>query len=135
MEDFNQSVIAEFRANGGQLGGAMAGSDWVLITTTGAKSGRQRITPLACQPQEDGTLCIFGSKGGGPSNPDWYYNLVAHPEVEVEFGTSRYTATATEVTGAARDAVFARQKEIMPVFADYEAKTSRTIPVMALTRT
>ena len=81
-----------------------------------------------------GTIYIFASKGGAPSNPDWYYNLLAHPDVQVEFGPDTYAATATEVTGPKRDEIFDRQKKIMPGFAEYEANTTRVIPVVALTR-
>jgi deazaflavin-dependent oxidoreductase (nitroreductase family) len=135
MSDFNQSIIEEFRANGGKVGGPFAGATVVLLTTTGKKSGQSRVTPLACQSQGDGTIYIFGSFAGGPKNPDWYYNLLAHPEVGIEIGEEKYTATATPITGAERDLVFARQKELMPVFAEYEKKAERVIPVIALTRT
>jgi deazaflavin-dependent oxidoreductase (nitroreductase family) len=134
MNDFNKSIIEEFRANAGQVGGPFAGAPVVLITTKGAKSGQTRINPLVGLPQEDGTVYIFASKGGAPRNPDWYYNLVAHPEVEVEFGEEHYAATATPITGAERDRIYARQKEAMPQFAEYEEKTTRTIPVVALIR-
>jgi deazaflavin-dependent oxidoreductase (nitroreductase family) len=133
MTDFNQKIIDEFRANGGKVA-AFGDAPLVLITTTGAKSGRSLVTPLVSQPQDDGTLYIFASYAGAPKNPAWYHNLVAHPEVEVEFGTDRFTATATPLTGAERDAIYNRQKELIPTFAEYEAKTTRTIPVIALTR-
>jgi deazaflavin-dependent oxidoreductase (nitroreductase family) len=134
MSNFNQTTIDEFRANGGQVGGGFAGAPMVIITTKGAKSGRPRVNPLVGLTEEDGTIYIFASKGGAPSNPDWYHNLVANPEVEVEFGTDTFTATATVLTGARRDEIFDRQKKIMPGFAEYEANTSRIIPVVALTR-
>jgi deazaflavin-dependent oxidoreductase (nitroreductase family) len=134
MSNFNQGIIEEFRANGGKVA-SFGDAPMVLITTTGAKSGKTLVTPLVSQPQDDGTLYIFASYAGAPKNPAWYHNLVAHPEVEVEFGTDRFTATATPLTGAERDRVFDRQKEIFPTFAEYEAKTTRIIPVVALTRT
>jgi deazaflavin-dependent oxidoreductase (nitroreductase family) len=134
MSDFNQKIIDEFRANNGEVGGAFAGAPVVLLHTTGAKSGQARINPLVAQAADDGTLYVFASKAGAPNNPDWYHNLVAHPEVEVEFGKERYAATATSLTGAERDRVFSRQKELIPTFADYEAKATRIIPVIALTR-
>jgi deazaflavin-dependent oxidoreductase (nitroreductase family) len=134
MNDFNQTVIDEFRANHGQVGGGFDGAPIVLLTTTGAKSGQERINPVVGLTEEDGTIYVFASKAGAPTNPDWYHNLVAHPEVGVEFGDDRYTATATPVTGAERDRIYARQKELMPNFAEYEAKTTRTIPVVALAR-
>jgi deazaflavin-dependent oxidoreductase (nitroreductase family) len=134
MSNFNQTVIDEFRANKGLVGGGFAGAPMVIITTKGAKSGQPRVNPLVGLPEDDGTIYIFASKGGAPTNPDWYYNLKANPELEVEFGEERYPAVATEVTGAARDAIFDRQKVIMPGFAEYEAGTTRVIPVVALKR-
>jgi deazaflavin-dependent oxidoreductase (nitroreductase family) len=134
MSNYNQGIIEEFRANGGKVA-SFGDAPMVIITTTGAKSGKTLVTPLVSQPQDDGTLYIFASYAGAPKNPAWYHNLVAHPEVEVEFGTDRFTATATPLTGAERDRVFDRQKEIFPTFAEYEAKTTRIIPVVALTRT
>ena len=133
--DFNQAIIDEFRANEGKVGGGFAGVPVVLLSTKGAKSGKTRVNPLAAQPQDDGTLYVFASAAGSPKHPDWYHNLVAHPEVEVEFGADKYTATATPVTGAKRDEIYNRQKEAVAAFADYEQKTSRLIPVVALTRT
>ncbi len=132
--NFNQTIIDEFRANGGQVGGGFAGAPMVIITTKGAKSGQARVTPLVSQPQDDGTLYIFASKAGAPSNPDWYYNILANPDIEVEYGNDKFAATATEITGPQRDEIFDRQKELMPGFADYEKSTSRVIPVVALTR-
>jgi deazaflavin-dependent oxidoreductase (nitroreductase family) len=131
--NFNQTIIDEFRANGGKVA-SFGDAPMVLITTKGAKSGQPRVNPLVSQPRDDGTLYIFASKAGAPTNPDWYYNLVANPEVEVEFGTERFTARATPLTGAERDAVFTRQKELLPQFAEYEASTTRTIPVVELSR-
>jgi deazaflavin-dependent oxidoreductase (nitroreductase family) len=134
MTNFNQTIIDEFRANHGKVGGPFDGSPVVIITTKGAKSGQPRVNPLVGLPEDDGTIYIFASKGGAPTNPDWYHNLVANPEVQVEIGDDKYTATATEITGTARDEIFDRQKVIMPGFAEYEAGTSRVIPVVALTR-
>ena len=133
MSDFNRGIIDEFRANGGKVG-AFGDAPLVLLTTTGAKSGKSLVTPLVSQPQDDGTLYVFASYAGAPKNPAWYHNLVAHPEVEVEFGTDRFVARATPVTGAERDVVYSRQKELVPQFAEYEAKTDRVIPVVALVR-
>jgi deazaflavin-dependent oxidoreductase (nitroreductase family) len=135
MRDFNQGIIEEFRANHGKVGGGFEGSPLVLLTTTGAKSGETRVNPLVCLPDDAGTIYIFASAGGAPHSPAWYYNLVAHPEVGLEFGDEKFTATATPVTGAVRDAIYARQAEQFAAFADYEKKTTRTIPVVALTRT
>jgi deazaflavin-dependent oxidoreductase (nitroreductase family) len=134
MSNFNRTIIDEFRANAGQVGGGFAGAPMVIITTKGAKSGQPRVNPLVGLPDDDGTIYIFASKGGAPSNPDWYHNLLAHPDVQVEFGPDTYTATAAVVTGPKRDEIFDRQKKIMPGFAEYEANTTRVIPVVALTR-
>ena len=122
--NFNQTVIDEFRANGGKVGGGFAGLPMVIITTKGAKSGQARVNPLAALVEDDGTLYIFASKGGAPTNPDWYHNIVANPEVHVEFGDDEYTAIGTVLTGDKRT----------EIFADYEAGTTRVIPVIALTR-
>ena len=131
---FNQAIIDEFRANEGKVGGGFAGVPVVLLSTKGAKSGKTRVNPLAGQPQDDGTIYVFASAAGSPKHPDWYHNLVANPEVEVELGADKYTATATPVTGAKRDEIYNRQKEAVAAFADYEQKTARLIPVVALTR-
>jgi deazaflavin-dependent oxidoreductase (nitroreductase family) len=131
--NFNQTIIDEFRANDGKVGGPFEGAAVVILHTKGAKSGQPRENPLVALP-DDGTLYIFASKGGAPTNPDWYYNLKANPEVEVEYGTDKFTATAAEVTGAKRDEIFGRIKVLMPGFADYEAGTSRVIPVVVLNR-
>jgi deazaflavin-dependent oxidoreductase (nitroreductase family) len=134
LNDFNRRVIEEFRANGGAVGGGFAGAPVVLLTTTGAKTGRERVHPLVALPGEEGVLYIFASKGGAPTNPDWYHNVLAHPEVQVEFGTERFRATATPVTGADRDRIYAEQASRFPAFADYQPKAGRTIPVVALRR-
>ena len=134
MTDFNKQVIEEFRANHGKVGGNFEGAPMVLITTTGAKSGQARTTPLVSQPSDD-VIYIFASKAGAPTNPDWYHNLLAHPEVEVEFGDEKFSATATPLERAERDRVFAKQKEVFPGFADYEKATDRVIPVVELRRT
>ena len=134
MTDFNQRIIDEFRANDGQVGGPFAGAPIVILHTTGAKSGQARVTPLVSQQADDGTIYVFASKAGAPDNPDWYHNLLAHPEIEVEFGKDQFAATATPLTGAERDRIFTRQKELIPTFADYESNTTRIIPVIALTR-
>ena len=131
--DFNTQVINEFRANGGVVGGPFEGAPMVLVTTTGAKSGQQRTSPLVYLPDND-RVVIFASKAGAPTNPDWYHNLKANPAVHVEVGTEAYDATAVEVTGSERDALFAAQVERMPGFQAYADGTSRVIPVIALER-
>jgi deazaflavin-dependent oxidoreductase (nitroreductase family) len=129
----NRSIIEEFRANNGQVGGRYASGSMLILTTTGAKSGKQRLNPLACL-KEGERLFIFASKAGSPRNPDWYHNLVANPKVTVEVGTETYEATAKPVTGPERDRIYARQAELRPVFDGYQKQTSRTIPVVELVR-
>ena len=133
MSDFNTSIIEEFRANGGKVGGPFQGAPMVLITTTGAKSGQLRTAPLVYL--EDGDrVVIIASKAGAPTNPDWYYNLKANPDVTVEIGGDKYEAVAEEVTGDERDRLYAAQVAVMPGFQEYADKTTRVIPVVALTR-
>ena len=129
--DFNTKIIEEFRANAGKLGGPFAGAPMMLLTTTGAKSGMPRTTPLAYLPDGD-RIVIFASKAGAPTNPDWYHNLRAHPEVTVEVGPDTRRMRASEATGEERDRLYAEQARRMPGFADYQAKTTRRIPVVVL---
>src|SRR5712692_369592 len=131
--DWNTKIIEEFRANGGNVGGQFAGAPVLLLTTTGAKTGRRHTTPTMYLPDSE-RLMVFASKGGAPTNPDWYHNLVAHPGVTVEVGTETYEADAVVLTGEERDQHYARQAQLYPGFAEYQAKTSRTIPVIALGR-
>ena len=131
INDFNSRIISEFRANGGKVCGPFEGAPIVLLTTTGAKSGVQRTTPLAYLPDGD-RIVVFASKAGASTNPDWYHNLRAHPDVTVEVGTEKKPMRAVEVTGDERDRLFDEQKRRMPGFADYEQKTTRVIPVIAL---
>ena len=133
-EDFNSRVIREFRANGGEVGPPFDGAPLLLLISTGAKSGAQRTNPmmyLADGPR----LVVFATKAGAPTNPDWYHNLVAHPEATVELGTDRFAVTARVLSGAERDELYERQAALYPGFAEYQANTSRTIPVIALERT
>ncbi len=127
----NIKVIEEFRRSGGQTGGT---GRTLLLTTTGAKSGRERTVPLAYLADGD-RLLIFGSRAGSDKHPDWYWNLRKNPIVTVEVGTEKYLARARPIEGEERDRFFARQKEAMPVFAEYESRTKRVIPVIALERT
>jgi deazaflavin-dependent oxidoreductase (nitroreductase family) len=131
MNDFNAGIISEFRANGGKVGGPFEGAPILLLTTTGARSGATRVNPLAYLPDGDRML-VFASKGGAPTNPDWYHNVRAHPHVTVEVGGQTRRMRAVEVTGAERDRLFAEQARRMPGFADYQANTTRVIPVIAL---
>jgi len=131
--DWNTRIIEEFRANDGRVGGQFAGAPVLLLTTTGAKTGRRYTNPVMYLPDGD-RVVVFASKGGAPTNPDWYHNLVAHSRVTVELGTEQYEANAAVITGEARNQLYARQAELYPGFAEYEAKTARTIPVIALQR-
>jgi deazaflavin-dependent oxidoreductase (nitroreductase family) len=133
MNDWNRQTIEAFRANGGKVGGMWEGRPLLLLTTTGAKSGQRRTTPVMYLPDGD-RLLVFASKAGAPTNPAWYHNLLAHPEVTVEVGTETYEANATPLTGGERDRLFARHAGLFPQFADYQAKTTRKIPVVALER-
>ena len=133
QNDFNQQIIAEFRANGGVVGGRFAGAPMLLLATTGAKSGQRRTTPLVYLPDGD-RFVIIASKGGAPRHPDWYHNLMAHPDTTVEVGTETVPVAAVEVTGEERDRLYARQAALRPAFAEYETRTARTIPVIALHR-
>lgn len=133
VSDFNKGVIAEFRSNAGKVGGYFDGQDMLLLTTIGAKSGKPRVTPLVYTKVGD-RLAIIASKGGSPTHPDWYYNLVANPNVTVEIGAETHQATAAEVKGEERDRVYAAQAERYSGFKAYEEKTAgvRVIPVFLL---
>jgi deazaflavin-dependent oxidoreductase (nitroreductase family) len=133
MNDFNASVIAEFRANEGKVGGPFEGSPMLLLTTTGAKSGLPRTAPLVSYREGD-RLFIFASKAGAPTNPDWFHNISANPNVTVEFGPDTFEATATVVEGSERDRIYSAQATLMPGFAEYQENTTRVIPVVELVR-
>ncbi len=133
MNGRNRAIIEEFRANAGKVGGYWEGRDLVLLTTTGRRSGRPHTTPVAFTRDGD-RLLVYASKGGAPKNPDWYLNLVADPHVVVEVADERYDAVATPLEGEERDREFAAQVQRNPAFGEYQAKTSRVIPVIALTR-
>ncbi|MEV0615044.1 nitroreductase family deazaflavin-dependent oxidoreductase [Nonomuraea sp. NPDC050404] len=129
--EFNQQIIDEFRANEGRVGGMFDGAPLVLLTTTGAKSGRSVTTPVMYL--EDGErYVVIASNAGADNHPAWYHNLRGTPEATVEVGTDKFGATAEFVEGAERDRLYARMVAIAPGFADYEAKTTRRIPVVAL---
>jgi deazaflavin-dependent oxidoreductase (nitroreductase family) len=131
--DYNQQVIEEFRANGGKVGGPFDGFPLVLLHHTGAKSGTERVNPLVYQRLGDDTVAIFASKGGAPTNPDWYYNLVANPNTSIEIGTQRYDVTARVATADERERIWEAQKEAFPNFAEYETTAGdREIPVVVL---
>lgn len=130
--DFNQQIIEEFRANGGRVGGMFEGARLLLLTTIGARSGAAHTTPLGYLPDGGERILIIASAGGAPDHPDWFHNLVADPLVKVEDGTFIYDAQAVVLEGAERDRVFARAAEADPGWADYQAKTTRVLPVVAL---
>jgi deazaflavin-dependent oxidoreductase (nitroreductase family) len=133
VSDFNRSIIEEFRANDGRVGGPFEGAPMLVLHTTGARSGKERLNPVVYQAV-DGGWAIFASKAGAPTNPDWYHNLLAQPLATIEVGTESIEVRARVLGGEERDAVWVRQKQLMPGFADYEAKTDREIPVVLLTR-
>jgi deazaflavin-dependent oxidoreductase (nitroreductase family) len=131
-DDFNGKVIAEFRANRGKVGGFFAGQPLLLLHHTGAKTGTERVNPLAYQ-RVGGSYAVFGSAGGQPRDPQWFRNLLAHPDVTLEVGTSAVRARARVADGAERASIWATQKERMPHFADYEKNAApREIPVILL---
>jgi deazaflavin-dependent oxidoreductase (nitroreductase family) len=132
-KDWNQQVIAEFRANAGNVGGMFGGVPLLLLTTTGAKSGQPRLAPLA-YTTDDGRYAIIASKGGAPTNPDWFHNLRANPEVTVEVGTESFKALASLANSADRRRLFDQMAARLPNFAEYEQMTTREIPVVVLKR-
>lgn len=133
MNDWNDKIIEEFRANGGKVGGQFEGAPLLVLHTTGAKSGKERVNPVMYRSDGD-RLVIFASKAGAATNPDWFHNLVANPSATVEVGTETFAVTAAVAGDSDRDRLWALQKQEYPGFADYEAATSRTIPVVILTR-
>src|SRR5262245_32719190 len=133
LQDFNQRVICEFRANAGKVGGQLAQMPVLLLTMTGARSGRTITTPLVYTTDGE-HLVVIASFAGAPKHPAWYHNLLAHPEATVEVGTERFRVKATVTTGEERQRLFDRQAAQMPIFVGYQHKTSRQIPVLVLTR-
>ena len=133
MSDYNAQIIAEFRANHGRVGGNFEGAPLLLLHTKGAKSGQERISPMMYLRDGERWL-VFASKAGAPTNPDWYHNLTANPDATIEVGDETIEVRAEELPRAERDEKYAEQAALYPGFADYERKTDRVIPVMALTR-
>jgi deazaflavin-dependent oxidoreductase (nitroreductase family) len=132
-KSFNEQIIDEFRANAGKVGGPFEGAPMLLLHTIGAKTGQDRVHPVVYQ--DDGKrLVVFASKGGAPTNPSWYHNLVANPRAKVEVGADTFDVDARVAEGEERERIWSRQKQVMPGFADYEQKTSRQIPVIVLER-
>jgi deazaflavin-dependent oxidoreductase (nitroreductase family) len=132
MSDWNESVIAEFRRNEGRVGGYFEGAPMILLHTIGARTGTVRVVPVVYFPQDDGSMLVVASKGGAPTNPDWYHNIRAHPRFDVEVGTQTLTVEAAELDPAERAAKWPQIVAARPGFGDYETKTTRTIPVLRL---
>ncbi|MGB3351565.1 MAG: nitroreductase family deazaflavin-dependent oxidoreductase [Mycobacterium sp.] len=133
LDDFNRGVVEEFRANGGKVGGPFEGGTLLLLHTTGAKSGKPRLSPLAYLTIDDKML-IIGSYAGAPKDPAWVHNLRADPRAHIEIGTEAYDVDVRELPDDERDATYPKLIEVAPVFADYQAKTDRAIPLFELTR-
>src|ERR1700751_5420374 len=131
LNAFNKGIIDEFRAKGGKVTGQFANADLLLLTTTGAKSGQPRVSPLAYF-RVDGKLIIIGSFAGAPVNPAWVHNLRANPQAHVEVGTDAFDVTARELSAAERDELFPKGTAVAPGFAEYQSKTSRVIPLFEL---
>jgi deazaflavin-dependent oxidoreductase (nitroreductase family) len=138
MSDWNTKIIEEFRANEGRVGGPFEGAPMILVHHRGRKSGREIVAPLMYLPHETDpdVMYIFASKGGAPTHPEWYHNLVAAGEASAEVGTSSFPVEVKEITGDERDQIFGEQARRYPGFADYERKTAgiRVIPVLELNR-
>jgi deazaflavin-dependent oxidoreductase (nitroreductase family) len=137
VNDWNAKTIAEFRANEGRVGGRYEGAPLVLVHHRGRRSGKEYVNPMMYLPGEtDEHIYVFASKGGAPTNPDWYYNLTTASEGSVERGAESYKVTVRELTGAERDGIFAEQARRYPGFAEYERRAAgvRTIPVLELSR-
>jgi deazaflavin-dependent oxidoreductase (nitroreductase family) len=133
MNEQNKGVIKEFRENAGNVGGFFEGANMILVHTTGAKSGKERINPLMYFA-DGARYAIFASKGGAPTNPDWYYNIVANPEIRVEVGSETFEVTATVAEEPERTEIYGKMAAMHSNFADYEKGTTRVIPVVILTR-
>jgi deazaflavin-dependent oxidoreductase (nitroreductase family) len=141
MTDYNTTIIEEFRANGGRVGGMWEGTTLVLLHHIGANSGIERVTPVACSPEGEGRFAIWAANGGAPTHPNWYHNLKAHPQIIVEVGTETFTVLAQELNAAARAelwpklvAQWPKPAAGSPDLAAAQAKTARQFPVFMLTR-
>jgi deazaflavin-dependent oxidoreductase (nitroreductase family) len=133
VQVWNQQIVEEFRTHGGQVGGPFEAATLALVTTTGARSGKRTTNPLTYLSDGERIL-IFASNAGGPTNPAWYHNVVANPQVTVEIGAETYPGIAIPLHGEERDRLYARQAQLVPAYAEYQAKTSRPIPVVAVYR-
>ena len=129
-KDWNTQVIAEFRKNHGKVGGIFEGAPILLIHSTGARTGKLHVHPVMYL-QDDKRLLVFASKGGADTNPDWYHNLKAHPDTQVEVGDKTLNVRAEEIKGSERDRLYAKQVSLYPQFGEYQRKTKRVIPVVA----
>ena len=132
--EYNTKIIQEFRANGGRVGGPWAGTTLILLHHIGARSGIERVTPLGCFPLGEGRYAVVASNGGSPAHPDWYYNLKAHPRITVEVGAQAFAVLAEELNGAARAGLWPTLVAQAPTVGEYQARTTRQIPVFMLTR-
>ena len=132
-QNWNQQIIDEFHANEGRVGGPFAGRTMLLLHHKGRKTGQVRVNPLVYLADGDRFL-VFGSKGGAPSDPDWFRNLRANPAATVEVGTDKFDVEAEELLGDERDRLYAKQAELVPAFGEYQTRTDRKIPVAALKR-
>lgn len=132
-DNWNDKIIAEFRANGGKVGGPFEGATLLLLHTTGAKSGMERVNPVMAFDL-DGKLAIVGSYAGADVDPAWLHNLRAHPDAHIEIGTDAYDVRAREMPREERDAAYPRIVEKAPGFGEYQSKTDRVIPVIELQR-
>jgi len=132
--DWNKTIMDEFRTNGGKVGGQFAGAPLLILHSVGAKSGKACVNPLMYQDLGHGQVAVFASKGGAPTNPDWYHNLVANPRATVELGAETFDVTARVVRGEERLRIWSPWKQRYPSFAQYERKTKREIPVVILER-
>ncbi len=133
LNDFNRGIVEEFRANAGKVGGPFDGGTLLLLHTSGAKSGQPRLSPLAYLPIDD-RMFIVGSYAGAPKNPAWVHNLRADPKAHIEVGTEAYDVAVRELPDDEREEMYLKITAIAPVFADYQAKTTRAIPLFELTR-
>lgn len=133
MSDFNAHTISEFRKNHGKVGGYFEGAPLVLMHTVGARTGKPHLVPVMYLRDGD-RIVVFASKGGAPKNPDWYHNLKAHPDIQIEVGDDTIDVSAEEAMGEEHDRLYQHQSKLYPQFADYQRKTKRTIPVIAFTR-
>jgi deazaflavin-dependent oxidoreductase (nitroreductase family) len=133
VSDFNKQIIEEFRANDGKVGGYFANTTLLLLHTTGAKSGKERVNPVVTF-EDGGRLVIVASKGGAPSHPDWYYNILANPVVGVEYGDEEFQARATIAEEPERTELYERMEGELASFSEYKQKAGRVIPVITLAR-